>query len=440
MMSARLISSLKEISAKQWNRLTHNHILLSYDFLSALEKSGAVGEGTGWQACHLILENDPAPNTSVKDASAKKRNGADTNGAGKTDEAGQIIAAMPLYLKSHSQGEYVFDHGWADALERTGQPYYPKLVSAIPFTPVTHPSLLTLNELSASDKALAQKALIEASVKVMKQLHISSLHINFPTQDEWRLLGDNNFLQRIGVQFHWHNHSYRDFDDFLSTLSSRRRKTIRKERAKAKQGLVIKALSGNEITESLWDYFYDFYIDTSTRKWGAPYLNRKTFSYFGDHLKKRILLIIAEKNGTPIAGALHFIGADRLYGRYWGSNLYQPFLHFELSYYQAIDYAIAHKLKVVEAGAQGAHKIERGYQATQTFSAHQIAHSGLYQAVNHYLEDERQAINQHIQDISATSPFRRQDDSQDDNHARGRQAEGQAVHDKNIPRSKSLSL
>ncbi len=364
----QVISGLDKIAADQWDQLAGSDPFLSHAFLYALEASRSVAPQTGWQPCHLILKDED-----------------------------KITGAMPLYLKSHSQGEYIFDHAWADALERAGHDYYPKLVSCVPFTPVTGLRLLAAPE--------HYPTMIGAAIEVMNQFKASSLHINFPDAGQWSSMCKNNMLSRTGIQFHWHNKNYGDFEAFLANLTSRRRKALRKERAAAQKGLTIKQLTGSDLTENIWDMFFEFYTDTGMRKWGHPYLTRECFSLFGEQLADRILLIIAEEAGRPIAGALNFIGADRLYGRYWGCREYKPFLHFELSYYQAIDYALAHDLAYVEAGAQGPHKIERGYEPVKTYSAHKIAHAGLARAVSDYLADESCAIDAQIAALRTATPF-----------------------------------
>ena len=370
-LKVQIITGLDKIPAAQWDRWAGDDPFLSHAFLLALEQSKSVAPQTGWQPCHLILET-------------------------KSDE---IAGVMPLYLKGHSQGEYIFDHAWADALERAGLPYYPKLVSCVPFTPVTGLRLLTKPE--------HEKIMLHAAIEAMHRFNASSFHLNFLPQRQWSSMSKHDMLPRIGIQFHWHNKNYGDFDGFLASLTSRRRKAIRKERTAAQEGLSIKQLTGSDLTENIWDQFFEFYMDTGMRKWGHPYLTRECFSLLGAQMAERILLIIAERDGRPIAGAMNFIGGRRIYGRYWGCSEHHPFLHFELSYYQAIDYALAHKLTCVEAGAQGPHKIERGYEPVKTYSAHKIAHQGLADAVSDYLEHERCAVEAQFSDAHAATPFRK---------------------------------
>ena len=334
---------------------------LSHAFLDALEQSGSVGEGTGWHPQHLVLE------------------GPD----------GAVLGVMPLYLKTDSQGEYVFDHAWADAIERAGGHYYPKLQCAVPFTPVPGRRVLARPGAAAAE---AERILAGASIAVAQRIEASSVHVTFLTEGEWSRLGQAGFLQRTGQQFHWQNAGYTTFDDFLATLSSRKRKAIRKERADAQAAVEIVHLTGRDITEAHWDAFFDFYMDTGMRKWGRPYLNRDFFSMLGAALADRCLLMFAKDGGRFVAGALHLVGGDCLYGRYWGETEHHPFLHFELCYYQAIDYAIAHGLARAEAGAQGGHKLARGYLPETTYSLHWIGDPRLEAAVARYLAQERREI------------------------------------------------
>jgi predicted N-acyltransferase len=309
---------------------------------------------------------------------------------------------MPLYLKGHSQGEYVFDHAWADALERAGGAYYPKLQCAVPFTPVTGPRLL-----AATDTAKA--ALLRLATGALAQLGASSLHITFPTESEWKLAAAAGWLLRTGQQFHWNNPGYRDFADFLGELSSAKRKNLRKERdGVARAGVTFQWLTGHDITEAHWDQFFMFYMDTGGRKWGTPYLTRDFFSRLGEGLRHQTLLVMASKDGKLIAGALNLFGSGVLFGRNWGAIEHVPFLHFETCYYQAIDFAIARGLKRVEAGAQGEHKLLRGYMPVPTFSAHRIAHPGLSRAVEDFLARERAAMAEHMSELAKASPFRKE--------------------------------
>ena len=374
---ARLASSAAEIGRGAWNALANPqaaacpHPFTQYEFFAALEESASASVHNGWQACHLMLEKD-----------------------------GQAVGLMPLYLKNHSQGEYVFDHAWADALERAGGDYYPKLQCAVPFTPVTGRRLLAPAE--------AMPALLEAGKNAVRQLGASSLHITFLTEAEWQAAGDAGYLLRTDRQFHWKNDGYRDFEDFLSRLSSAKRKNLRKERASVRDaGITFEHLTGSDITEAHWDQFFAFYTDTGSRKWGHPYLTRDFFSRIGSSMADQILLVMARQDGRTIAGALNLFGDGTLFGRNWGSTEYLPFLHFETCYYQAIDFAIARGLSKVEAGAQGVHKLLRGYMPEETRSAHMIAHPGLARAVDAYLAQERAAIADNIDELAAQGPFKK---------------------------------
>lgn len=380
-LEIRLVKSLDEIEASDWNAVANPESesydpFLSWEFLQAMEESGVASPETGWAPHHIIVE-----------------------------KAGQgLCGAMPLYLKSHSQGEFVFDHSWADAYERAGGHYYPKLLSAVPFTPVTGRRRLVR---PGPDATQISDALLGAAVKIAADNDISSLHINFLTGEDALRLEAAGLLVRTDQQFHWHNDGYESFDDFLAVLSSSKRKNLRKERLKAQEGLTFRHLTGDEITEDHWDVFYEFYLDTGARKWGTPYLNRETFSLLGERMADDILLIFAEEDGHPIAGALNMIGGDRLLGRYWGTVSPRPMLHFETCYYQAIDFAIAHGLKTVEAGAQGGHKLARGYVPETTYSAHWIAHEGLAGAVEEYLGRERQMVERESNFLRERTPFKK---------------------------------
>ncbi|HWK87048.1 MAG TPA: GNAT family N-acetyltransferase [Xanthobacteraceae bacterium] len=350
--------------------------LISHDFLASLEESGCATIRTGWLGRHLLVE----------------------------DETGAVLAAMPAYLKNHSRGEYVFDQGWAEAFERAGGGYYPKLQSAVPFTPVTGPRLLVRPGPSAE---AARQALVAGALEIVKRDQASSLHITFPNESDWRYLTGLGFLARTDRQFHWFNEGYASFEDFLGALSSRKRKTIHRERRDAQNGVEIVRLTGSGITEDAWDAFFAFYMDTGARKWGSPYLNRSFFSIVSGKMRDKILLVMARAGGRYIAGALNFIGGDTLFGRYWGAIEHRPFLHFEVCYYQAIEFAIERGLKVVEAGAQGAHKLARGYRPVPTYSAHYIANASFRRAVADYLERERQYVEAESDELSAMMPFRR---------------------------------
>ncbi|MFN3726354.1 MAG: GNAT family N-acetyltransferase [Allosphingosinicella sp.] len=370
---ARIASGVAAFDAAAWDRCAgDDNPFLGHAFLVALEESGSVGARTGWQ---------PAPIAIV-------------GPGGKPD------AVLPAYVKSHSQGEYVFDHGWADAFERVGGRYYPKLQIAVPFTPVPGRRLL------AAEPALAP-ALIAAAERVVEQNHLSSAHATFIDASEVDLFERAGWLIRIDSQFHWHNDGFASFDDFLAALSSAKRKSIRKERARAAEGLDIVHLSGGDITEAHWDAFWAFYQDTGARKWGRPYLTRSFFSLIGERMADRILLILALRDGAPIAGALNLIGSDALYGRYWGCIDDVPGLHFELCYYQAIEAAIARGLARVEAGAQGSHKLARGYRPVPTYSAHYFADPRLLEAVARYLEAERPAVVEEIRMLDEHTPFKK---------------------------------
>jgi len=382
-ISVRIAQSFGEIDAEAWDACVGNaDPFVRHAFLSALEDSGSATAETGWVGHHLVIE----------------------------DGDGHHLAQAPLYLKTHSYGEYVFDWGWADAYERAGGEYFPKLLCAVPFTPAAGPRLMTRPGLGDEQARELRAALAAAMVQIADQMKASSVHVNFLPEADWRQLGDMGYLQRQGQQFHWLNDGYESFDDFLATLASRKRKNIRKERARvAEAGLDIRALTGAEITEAHWDAFYRFYRDTSDRKWGSAYLTREFFSLLSERAGDAVVLIYAEMDGLPIAGALNLVGADVLYGRNWGCDANFKFLHFEACYYQAIDYAIAHDLKRVEAGAQGPHKIQRGYLPAPTYSAHWIAHPGLRDAIDRFLADERLGIEHEMKVLSEHSPFRKSD-------------------------------
>ena len=372
-ITARIADGVRSIAPGAWDACAgHSNPFLSHAFLAILEESGSVGPGSGWQALPIIVD------------------GAD----------GAPAAIAPAYAKSHSQGEYVFDHAWADAWQRAGGAYYPKLQIAVPFTPVPGPRLLLRDPAQGP-------ALIAAIEAVTRQNDLSSAHATFVAPDQLPLFEAAGWLIRLGTQFHWHNQGYASFDDFLETLASRKRKAIRKERAAAVEGLTIRHLTGAELTEGVWDAFWTFYQDTGSRKWGRPYLTRRFFSLLGERMGDRTLLILAERDGRPIAGALNLIGAETLYGRYWGCTEDVPFLHFELCYYQAIDAAIARGLKTVEAGAQGEHKLARGYEPTPTWSAHFLPDANFRRAVADYLAHERAAIAADAEMLATMTPFRK---------------------------------
>ena len=350
---------------------------ISHGFLAALEESQSAVPRTGWAAQHLVLEA----------------------------ENGDALGAVPCYLKSHSQGEYVFDHGWADAYERAGGRYYPKLQVSVPFTPAPGPRLLVP---PGPDAAIRKAALAQGLRALCEKRDASSVHATFLSGEDCRILRGQDFLERTDRQFHWENAGYAGFEDFLSALASRKRKLIRRERRDAlAEGISIHRLTGSDLTEEIWDAFFRFYMDTGSRKWGRPYLTRAFYSLVGAAMADRILLVMARRAGRWIAGAINFIGGDTLYGRHWGAIEEHPFLHFELCYYQAIDYAIAHKLARVEAGAQGEHKLARGYVPVTTFSAHYLADPGLRHAVADYLARERRHVAAEQAELAAFAPFRK---------------------------------
>lgn len=384
----RVVSRLADYDAAQWNACAHPadtpyNPFLSHAFLMALEESGSASADTGWLPQHLVVETP----------------------------AGDSLGAMPLYLKSHSQGEYIFDYGWADAFHRAGGRYYPKLLSAVPFTPATGPRLLIRDPARAD---AITRALVGGALTLSERLEASSLHINFLPEAQWAALGELNFLQRTDQQFHWVNDGYESFDAFLAALASRKRKNLKKERARAvENGIEIEQITGADLTDEHWDKFFEFYIDTGHRKWGTPYLTRAFFDQIGTSMADDILLIMAKRDGHYIAGALNFIGGNTLFGRNWGCIEDHPFLHFEVCYYQAIDFAIKRGLHCVEAGAQGAHKLARGYAPKRTHSAHHIAHEGLRNAVADYLESERQYVDNDISALDRHTPFKKTDTQAD---------------------------
>ena len=373
-LTLSLYPSIAEIGETNWNACAgEENPFVSYGFLSALEDSGSVGGRTGWHPRHIVLQN----------------------------AEGEIIAVAPAYAKTNSYGEYVFDHAWANAMERSGGRYYPKLQVAVPFSPVPGPRILAKPGFPLATMA---GALVQASA----ELKCSSVHATFCTEAEWNEFGEAGWLQRLGTQFHWDNNGYNTFDDFLAALSSRKRKAIKRERRDAAQGLTFSALSGAALTPKVWASFYKFYLSTVDRKWGGAYLTPEFFTLLGERLADNVVLMLAMRDGKPIAGALNLRSKTVLYGRNWGSIEEVPFLHFELCYYQAIDYAIAHKLERVEAGAQGEHKIQRGYTPKPTYSAHWIKHGGLSRAVSEFLDSERPAILQAMADMEADSPYKKE--------------------------------
>ncbi len=371
-LAARMAGSVGELPAEQWDALTdRGNPFVVHAFLSALEESGSVGPGSGWQPAPLVIED------------------------GK-----RLVAALPAYLKAHSQGEYVFDHSWADAWERAGGRYYPKLQVAAPFTPATGPRVLTRTPALAAP-------LLDFAQRFADANALSSIHATFIEPEQLSLFERAGWLLRHDIQFHWFNRGYRSFDDFLAALASRKRKAIRKERAAAQEGVTIRRLTGGDLKPEHWDAFWLFYQDTGSRKWGRPYLTREAFDLLGERMAGQILLVLAYDGTQPIAGALNFIGSEALYGRYWGCSEERRFLHFELCYHQAIEAAIELGLQRVEAGAQGQHKIARGYEPVQTTSAHWIADPGFHKAVADFLEREREGVAVDAEWLGERTPFRK---------------------------------
>jgi predicted N-acyltransferase len=372
-LSCEVYPRIADIGQADWDGCAASaNPFVSYGFLSALEDSGSVGKRTGWHPRYVVLR----------------------------DAAGGVAAVAPAYAKTNSYGEYVFDHAWANALERAGGDYYPKLQVAVPFSPVPGPRFLCRAGVSVAVLARGLEQLAEAQ-------DCSSVHATFCTEDEWGALGKAGWLQRLGTQFHWENAGYQDFDGFLGALSSRKRKAIKRERRDAQEGLAFKVLSGAALTPAVWQAFYKFYTATVDRKWGGAYLTPEFFLLLGERLGDQIVLMMAERDGRPIAGALNLRSADVLYGRNWGATEDVPFLHFELCYYQAIDYAIAHGMTRVEAGAQGEHKIQRGYLPKPTYSAHWIRHPGLRRAVADFLVEERQGMVEAMAAMAQDSPYKK---------------------------------
>jgi len=391
-LTVRVVGSMREIAASAWDACAAQtapcpvavksekappNPFVSHAFLLACESSGSAIARTGWAGSHVLVE----------------------------DEGGALLAAAPCYLKSHSMGEYVFDWSWAEAFERVGGAYYPKLQVCVPFTPVQGPRLL----LASGERAEAARQTLLAGLKSLRaRAGASSLHVTFPVREQWEVLGAEGFLRRTGRQFHFFNRGYADFDGFLASLASRKRKMIRRERQEAvRNGIEILRLSGSDLKQEHWDAFFAFYMDTGSRKWGRPYLTREFFSMIGEAMADRILLVMAKRNGRWIAGALNFIGADALYGRNWGCVEEAPFLHFEVCYYQAIEFALERRLARVEAGAQGEHKLARGYEPVETYSAHDIADKRLERAVADFLRHERSHNEEALEVYAEHVPFRR---------------------------------
>ena len=383
----RVLPSITDLPAAAWDAcanpgglgdrpaLPYNPFI-AHDFLSALEISGSAVGKAGWQPQHLVLE----------------------------DETGSVLGVVPCYLKAHSRGEYVFDRGWAEAYERAGGDYYPKLQVSVPFTPATGRRLLVPPG-ARSDESEA--ALAQGLVELCRLREASSVHVTFMPEPEWHFLAERGFLKRTDQQFHWENAGYASFDEFLDALASRKRKVLKRERREAlANGIEVDWLTGSDLTEAVWDNFFAFYMDTGSRKWGRPYLTREFFSLVGEKMADRILLVMARRAGRYIAGAINFIGSETLFGRHWGAIEHHPFLHFELCYYQAIDFAIANKLARVEAGAQGEHKIARGYMPVTTYSAHYIADPALRRAIAEYLVRERAYVEAAGRELADMAPFR----------------------------------
>ncbi|MFD1744459.1 GNAT family N-acetyltransferase [Rhizobium helianthi] len=384
-LTLRVEKSFKSIGIDRWSSLSGTrrggdvayNPFLSHAFLSSLEESGSATAKTGWLGHHILMEN----------------------------EKGDLLGAVPAYLKSHSQGEYVFDHAWADALERAGGQYYPKLQCCIPFTPATGPRLLSA---SAQDTESVRLNLAGGLTEITRQLGISSTHVTFLPDEELSSFEEAGFLHRMDQQFHFINRGYANHEEFLGELSSSKRKNLRKERRSAlENGISIEWLTGSDLTENIWDQFFAFYMDTGSRKWGRPYLTRSFYSLIGERMADDVLLVMAKREGRYVAGAINFIGEDCLFGRHWGCIEDHPFLHFEVCYHQAIDFALAHRLKRVEAGAQGEHKLARGYMPVTTHSAHYIAHPGLRRAVEDYLARERREVAYAGEYLTEHSPFRK---------------------------------
>jgi predicted N-acyltransferase len=375
-LTLTLYDAIADIPAADWDACAGDgNPFVTHALLSAFEDSGSATAREGWMPQHAVLRAEDQ----------------------------RVVAVAPMYAKTHSYGEYVFDHAWANALERAGGSYYPKLQVAVPFSPVPGPRLLR-----RPDGCIPIRAFASAFEQACRSLDLSSVHVTFCTEAEWQGLGEAGWLQRIGMQFHWDNQGYSSFDDFLGALSSRKRKVLRRERRDANAaGLTIRALSGDELTEAHWDAFYKFYLSTVDRKWGGAYLTRKFFSLLGERLGDKVVLMMAWNGTRPVAGALNIAGADTLYGRNWGCIGDWPFLHFELCYYRAIDWAIEHGFKRVEAGAQGRHKIQRGYQPQPIYSAHWIDHVGLRRAVERFLEEERTQVVAEMAELAEQSPFRK---------------------------------
>jgi predicted N-acyltransferase len=378
-ITLRVHAAIKEIAPEAWDACAGDiNPTVSHVFLNALEESGSAGARSGWAPQHLSF----------------------------ADPAGRVVGAVPMYLKSHSYGEYVFDWGWADAFERSGGRYYPKLLSAVPFTPVPGPRLL----IAPGAPIETKRHLVAGMVELTKQRQISSLHVNFPEIEDFEAFGEAGFLPRIGQQFHWTNDGYRDFDDYLAALNSRKRKAVKKERreALADGAIDIEVMSGSDLTERVWDAFFRLYLATTDRKWGSAYLNRRFFALIGERMPDKVVLVMAKRGREYIAGAFNILGRETIYGRNWGSPREYRFLHFECCYYRAIEFAIEHGLKRVEAGAQGPHKLQRGYLPVPTYSAHWIPDPNFRRAVAAFLAREREMVAEKIEQLAEFSPFRQE--------------------------------
>jgi uncharacterized protein len=372
-------ASIKEIEAAAWDACAGDtNPTVSHVFLNALEESGSATARSGWGPQHLSF----------------------------TGRDGRLVGVVPMYLKSHSYGEYVFDWGWADAYERTGRRYYPKLLAAVPFTPVPGPRLLVAPDAPAETRS----HLIAGMVELARQRQLSSLHVNYPQAEDFAAFAEAGFLSRVGQQFHWANDGYRDFDDYLAALNSRKRKAVKKERREALEGgIEIEALTGADLTAKVWDAFFRLYLATTDRKWGSAYLTRRFFTLLGERMPDKVVLVMARRGADYIAGAFNILGRDTLYGRNWGAGREYRFLHFECCYYQAIEFAISRGLQRVEAGAQGPHKLQRGYLPVPTYSAHWIPDPGFRRAVASFLAREREMVEEKIERLAEFSPFRHED-------------------------------
>lgn len=390
--TAKVINSINAVDARAWDSCAGQdrpdaNPFVRHDFYSALEDSKSVCAEDGWQPQHIVIE----------------------------DAAGKILACTAMYLKSHSYGEYVFDHSWANAYQRAGGRYYPKLQCAVPFTPVTGPRLMVRSDQDETIRVELQTALMGTMIELAKQRRVSSVHVTFSAEAEQKLMTDAGFLPRIGEQYHWKNEGYGSFDDFLGAMSSRKRKNIRKEREKANSlGVRIETLVGADIKPHHWDAFYQFYVGTSDKKWGQAYLTREFFDLLSQRMPEAVLLVMGFEGDKPVCGAINLRGENTLFGRNWGGIVDYPFLHFECCYYRAIDFAIEHKLEWVEAGAQGQHKIQRGYLPRATYSAHWIADPRFKDAVARFLDEEREAVARRIEALEDWGPFKKEQQDKTD--------------------------